>query len=71
MPSTGPLRASGKCFINKRRFSFGIYTTRPYAKKYSESEDTWQARVTRNWRFYFKIIDDTYLIEGIQPHPKK
>ena len=30
------------------------------AKKYSESEDKWQARVNRNWRFYFKIIGDTY-----------
>lgn len=42
-----------------------------HAKKYSESEDKWQARVTRAWRFYFKIIGDTYLIEGIRPHPKK
>jgi mRNA-degrading endonuclease RelE of RelBE toxin-antitoxin system len=41
-----------------------------HAKKYSESEDKWQARVTRAWRFYFKIIGDTYLIEGIRPHPR-
>ena len=25
------------------------------AKKFSESEDTWQARVNRDWRFYFTI----------------
>lgn len=41
------------------------------AKKYNEAEDKWQARVTKSWRFYFKIIDDTYFIEDITPHPKK
>ena len=39
------------------------------AKKYDEAEDKWQARVYRNWRFY-RIIDDTYFITGIIPHPK-
>ena len=42
-----------------------------HAKKYGGLEDTWQARVTLSWRFYFKIIGDTYLIQGIKPHPKK
>jgi mRNA-degrading endonuclease RelE of RelBE toxin-antitoxin system len=42
-----------------------------HAKKYSEAEDKWQARVTKSWRFYFKIVDDTYFIEDITPHPKK
>ena len=40
------------------------------AKKFSESEDIWQARVTRGWRFYFKIEGDTYIIVRIIPHPK-
>jgi len=40
------------------------------AKKFSESENLWQARVTRGWRFYFKIEDDTYIIVRIIPHPK-
>jgi mRNA-degrading endonuclease RelE of RelBE toxin-antitoxin system len=40
------------------------------AKKYSEVEDKWQARVTRNWRFYFRIAGDAYVIEDITPHPK-
>jgi hypothetical protein len=31
------------------------------AKKYDEAQDYWQARVNRDWRFYFTII----------PHPKK
>ena len=32
------------------------------AKKYNESTGVWQARVTRDWRFYFTIEDDTYLL---------
>ncbi len=27
-------------------------------------------RVNKDWRFYFKIIDDTYRILKIIPHPK-
>jgi hypothetical protein len=30
----------------------------------------WQARVTRGWRFYFKIESDEYVILSIIPHPK-
>jgi mRNA interferase RelE/StbE len=41
------------------------------AKKYDEAEDKWQARVNRSWRFYFKIVGDTYIIQDITPHPKK
>lgn len=40
------------------------------AKKYDESLDIWQARVTRDWRFYFKIEGDEYVILSIIPHPK-
>ena len=39
-------------------------------KKYNSSLKIWQARVNRNWRFYFTIQDDLYLIEKIIPHPK-
>jgi len=41
------------------------------AKKYSQTDDRWQARVkwqaqvNRSWRFYFRITDDT-----ITTHPK-
>lgn len=41
-----------------------------HAKKYDEATDLWQARVNRDWRFYFLIQDDTYLIVTIIPHPK-
>jgi plasmid maintenance system killer protein len=41
-----------------------------HAKKYSEAEDVWQARVNRSWRFYFAIQGDAYEIITIIPHPK-
>jgi mRNA-degrading endonuclease RelE of RelBE toxin-antitoxin system len=42
-----------------------------HAKKYDEANDRWQARVDKNWRFYFRIVEDTYRILKIVPHPKK
>jgi mRNA-degrading endonuclease RelE of RelBE toxin-antitoxin system len=41
-----------------------------HAKKYDESQDLWQARVNKSWRFYFTISDDVYRIEDVIPHPK-
>lgn len=41
-----------------------------HAKKYDESRGRWQARVNRNWRFYFTIKGDTYYIQDVMPHPK-
>ena len=41
-----------------------------HAKKYDESRDLRQARVSGSWRFYFKIYDDTYAMEEIRAHPK-
>jgi mRNA interferase RelE/StbE len=40
------------------------------AKKYSEANNLWQARVNRDWRFYFVIQDEAYIITSIIPHPK-
>jgi plasmid maintenance system killer protein len=41
-----------------------------HARKYDESRDLWQARVNKDWRFYFTITDDSYGIEKIIPHTK-
>ena len=40
------------------------------AKKYDESRDLWQGRVTRGWRFYFTIERDVYVLHEIRNHPK-
>ena len=40
------------------------------AKKYDESQDLWQARVNKSWRFYFQIAGGTLVIVRIIPHPK-
>ena len=41
-----------------------------HAKKYDESRNLWQARVNKDWRFYFLIQDDIYYLVDIIPHPK-
>ena len=40
------------------------------AKKYSESEDLWQARVSKDWRLYFTIEGNTYHVQSITRNPK-
>jgi hypothetical protein len=40
------------------------------AKKYDVSGGVWQARVNKDWRFYFTIDGDTYRIHRVTPHPK-
>ena len=40
------------------------------AKKYDETGDIWQARVTDTVRFYFRIVGDTYRLLNIRKHPK-
>ena len=40
------------------------------AKKYDEGKDRWQGRVTKDWRFYFFIQGDTYVLQDITRHPK-
>lgn len=41
------------------------------AKKYQQAgEGVWQARVNRDYRFYFLIESDTYVILRIIPHPQ-
>lgn len=39
-------------------------------KKYDQARNIWQGRVNRDWRFYFIISDDVYIILNIIPHPK-
>lgn len=39
-----------------------------HAKKYDETHDIWQARVTKNVRFYFSIVGDIYILLDIEKH---
>jgi mRNA-degrading endonuclease RelE of RelBE toxin-antitoxin system len=41
-----------------------------HAKKYDESNNIWQARINRDWRFYFMIEGDTCTITNVTRHPK-
>jgi len=38
------------------------------SKKYDR--ERWQAGVTKDWRFYFRIEGDTYVLLDIMRHPK-
>jgi plasmid maintenance system killer protein len=40
------------------------------SKKYEGTDDLWQARVNRDWRFHFRIIGDKYYLVDITAHPK-
>lgn len=39
-----------------------------HAKKYRETDDIWQARIDRRYRFYFKIQGDIYTLFAIKRH---
>ena len=39
-------------------------------KKYDEAQGVWQARVNRDWRFYFCIEGDAYVLIDIKRHSK-
>ncbi len=41
-----------------------------HAKKYNKALDLWQARVNRDWRFYFTIEGEVYHLHEIVKHPK-
>jgi mRNA interferase RelE/StbE len=40
------------------------------ARKYDEARHLWQARVNRDWRFYFTIAGEEYHLHEIKSHPK-
>jgi mRNA-degrading endonuclease RelE of RelBE toxin-antitoxin system len=41
-----------------------------HAKKYKGHDDLWQARIDKDWRFYFFIISPHYVIVSVIRHPK-
>jgi len=40
------------------------------AKKFDPGRGLWQARINDDWRFYFTIEGDRYVLRAIIPHPK-
>jgi mRNA-degrading endonuclease RelE of RelBE toxin-antitoxin system len=55
-----------KAFEKQLRFLLGnLHHPSLHAKKYSEALDIWQGRVTRDWRFYFQIKGDEYVILSV------
>ena len=61
-----------KAFFRQVTFLAGnLHHPSLHAKKYDESRDRWQALVNKNWRFYFNIVGDSYVIRDIIPHTKK
>lgn len=40
-----------------------------HAKKYDEHRDIWQARSSRDYRVFFLITRDTYVLLALKKHP--
>lgn len=40
-----------------------------HAKKYDETQGIWQARLSRDWRVYFIIEANIYVLLSIRKHP--
>ena len=60
-----------KAFLKQTKFlGQDLHHPSLRAKKYDEANNRWQARVNGDWRFYFTIVDDTYRILKLIPHPK-
>ena len=59
-----------KAFIKQMNFLAQPTAPSLHAKKYNEAKDLWQARVNDDWRFYFTIEDDAYIIHEVISHPK-
>jgi hypothetical protein len=48
-----------KAYVEARPLSRRPSTSKSNCWKYDDARDIWQARVSKNWRFYFSV-----------PHPK-
>ena len=55
--------------FDKSLLAASLFVQRAFWKQ-AGSTDIWQARVNRDWRFYFKIIGDKYYLLDITAHPK-
>ena len=53
-----------------RYLSLDIRHPSLHAKKFDESQDIWQARVDKSFRFYFSIDGDAYILLDVKSHSK-
>ena len=68
--SAAPLNVR-KAFLKQvRLLADNLHHPSLRAKKYDENQGLWQARVNKDWRFYFVIMNDTCIVLDIIPHPK-
>jgi mRNA interferase RelE/StbE len=65
-----PLRVRKAFFKQIRLLATNLRHPSLRAKKYDEPRGIWQARVNDDWRFYFLIVKDTYVVLDLIPHPK-
>jgi mRNA-degrading endonuclease RelE of RelBE toxin-antitoxin system len=40
-----------------------------HAKKYDERRDVWQVRISRDYRVFFRMVGDSYILLTLQKHP--
>lgn len=65
-----PLRIQQKFLKQVRFLEVDLCYPSLHAKKYDEALDVWQARVDRDWRFYFQITSGHIYLVDIMAHPK-
>jgi hypothetical protein len=65
-----PANVSKAFYKQVRLLSQNLRHPSLHAKKYDEAQDLWQARVNKDWRFYFIIEGDTCTVLDVIPHPK-
>lgn len=68
--ATAPLQVNKAFYKQVQLLKQDIRYPSLHAKKYIERENIWQARVNRDWRFYFSIDGDIYIIHLLIKHPK-
>jgi mRNA interferase RelE/StbE len=68
--ASAPLAIQKAVFKQVKFLETNLHHPSLRAKKYSETEDKWQARVNKDWRLYFRIVGDTYIVTDIIPHPR-
>jgi hypothetical protein len=68
--AAGPVSVQKAFFKQIRFLAENLHHPSLRAKKYDESHGLWQARVNKDWRFYFIIVANTYIVLDVIPHPK-